>query len=114
MARVPTAPVAAGTLIAGYAVASASGSRPLGGLVLLIGGMWCVRAWSARHDARTAMALTTVGLLAFIASHVLAVAIGAWPSVLAVATFSGAIVWVRADVREPATPSRLALRPPAR
>jgi len=114
MSRIPTAPVAAGTLIAGYAVASASGSRPLGGLVLLIGGMWCVRAWSARHDARTAMTLTTVGLVAFIASHVLAVAIGAWPSVLAVATFAGAVVWVRADVREPVATPGLALRPPAR
>lgn len=100
MARVPTAPVAAGTLIAGYAVASASGSRPLGGLVLLVGGMWCVRAWSRRHDPRTAMTLTTVGLVAFIASHVLAPQIGAWPSVLLVATLAGAIVWVRADVRE--------------
>ncbi|MBA3809617.1 MAG: hypothetical protein H0X28_14680 [Solirubrobacterales bacterium] len=114
MARIPTAPVAAGTLIAGYAVAVASGSRPLGGVVLLIGGGWCARAWSARHDPRTAMTLTTVGLIAFIASHVLGAQIGAWPAVLLVAALAGTIVWVRADLREPAAPAALALRPPAR
>ena len=100
MARIPTAPVAAGSLIAGFAVASASGSRPLGGLVLLAGGIWCIRAWTRRHDPRTALTLTSVGLVAFIASHVLAPQIGAWPSVLLVAALSGAIVWARADVRE--------------
>jgi len=100
MSRIPTAPVAAGTLIAGFAVASASGSRPLGGLVLLVGGTWCARAWTRRHDPRTALTLTSVGLVAFIASHVLAPQIGAWPSVALVATLTGAIVWVRADARE--------------
>jgi len=40
----PTAPVAAGSLIAGYAVAVASGSRALGGVVLVLAGLWCLRA----------------------------------------------------------------------
>jgi hypothetical protein len=108
--RLPTAPVAAGTLIVGYAVAVASGSRPLGGVVLLIGGSWCARAWSTRHDPRTALTLTTVGLLAFIASHVLAPQVGAWPAVLLVAAFAGTVVWVRADLREPAAPAALFAR----
>jgi hypothetical protein len=97
MARTPTAAIAAGTLIGGYAVAAGSGSRPLGGLVLAAGGIYCVRVWNRRHGAPTAAALGGVGLAAFAASHVLALAIGAWPSVLTVAAVTGAIVWVRSD-----------------
>jgi hypothetical protein len=95
----PTAPVAAGTLIAGYAVAASTGSRPLGGVVLVAGGVWCIRAWAHRHDARTAAALACVGLLAFALSHLLALAIGAWPAVLLVAAGTAAAVWARADSR---------------
>lgn len=83
----------------GFAVAAASGSRALGGVVLLLGGLWCVREWTRRNDARTAAALAVVGLLAFAASHVLALAIGAWPAVLLVAAAMGAIAWTRADAR---------------
>ncbi|HEY0515872.1 MAG TPA: hypothetical protein VGD00_02020 [Solirubrobacteraceae bacterium] len=97
MPRVPTAPVAAGTLIAGYAVAAGSGSRPLGGVVLLAGGAWCARTWARRDGPGTAALLSGVGLAAFVASHVLARAIGAWPSVLTVAAITGATVWVRFD-----------------
>jgi hypothetical protein len=97
MRRIPTAPVAAGSLVAGYAVAVASGSRPVGGLVLLAGGLWCARAWSARHGQRTAIALSGVTFGAFVGSHLLALAIGAWPAVLASAAFTAAVVWMRAD-----------------
>jgi hypothetical protein len=106
MRRTPTAAIAAGTLIAGYAVAAGSGSRPLGGAVLAAGGIYCVRIWHRRHGARTAAALGGVGLAAFAASHVLADAIGAWPSVLTVAAVTGAVVWVRSDAPS-ATPSAL-------
>jgi hypothetical protein len=99
MHRIPTAPVAAGTLITGYAVAVASGSRPLGGLVLLIGGLWCIRAWSRRRGSREAAVLAAVGFAAFVLSHVLALAIGAWPAVLLVAAIVAAVSWVRADAR---------------
>jgi hypothetical protein len=95
----PTAPVAAGSLIAGYAVASAAGSRPLGGVVLLAGGLWCVRAWTQRNDTRTAVTLACAGLAAFALSHVLALAIGAWPAVLLVAAAMAAMAWLRADAR---------------
>jgi hypothetical protein len=100
----PTAPVAAGTLIAGYAVAAGTGSRPLGGIVLLAGGLWCIQVWARRHGARTAGALACVGLCAFILSHVLALAIGAWPAVLVVAAGTAAAVWARADVRAISSP----------
>jgi hypothetical protein len=97
----PTAPVAAGTLIVGYAVAVATGSRPLGGVVLLIGGLWCIQAWRRRHGARTAVTLACVGLAAFVLSHLLALAIGAWPSVLLVAAAMAAAAWTRADAQPP-------------
>lgn len=106
MRPVPTAPVAAGSLIVGYAVAAGTGSRPLGGLVLLIGGLWCIRAWLQRQGARTALLLACVGLGALIISHVLALAIGAWPSVLLVAAAMAVAAWTRADAR--ALPSKAA------
>ncbi len=92
-----TAPVAAGSFVAGYATVVATGSRAAGGLVLLAGGAWCVRAWLRDHDRRTAVTLAGVALAAFVLSHILALAIGAWPSVLVVAAVTGAIVWQRAD-----------------
>jgi hypothetical protein len=97
MRPVPTAPVAAGSLIAGYAVASATGSRPLGGIVLLAGGAWCVRAWVRRDGARTALILGGAGLGAFAGSHLLALAVGPWPAVLLVAAAMGAVAWRRSD-----------------
>jgi hypothetical protein len=84
-------------LIAGYAVALASGSRPLGGLVLVLGGAICVRAWNARHGPRTATSLAGVMFAAFVLSHVLALATGAWPAVLLVSALTAAVVWLRAD-----------------
>jgi hypothetical protein len=96
----PTAPVAAATLIVGYAVAASTGSRPLGGVVLLLGGLWCIQAWARRHGKRTAVMLACVGLGAFIASHLLALAIGAWPAVLFVAAVMAAAAWIQADSRE--------------
>ncbi len=99
MREIPTAPVAAGSLLAGYAVAVASGSRPLGGVVLAAGGLWCAHAWWRRCGARTALALGGAGLAAFALSHVLALAIGAWPSVLLVSAAMAALAWSRADAR---------------
>ena len=99
MRRPPTAPIAAGTLIVAYAVAVATGSRPLGGVVLSIGGLWCIWTWQQRHGRRTAMILGCVGFAAFVLSHVLALAIGAWPSVLAVSAIVAAVTWTQADAR---------------
>lgn len=101
---IPTAPVAAASLVVGYAVAVSTGSRPLGGVVLALGGLWCIRQWLFRHDRRIAVTLACVGLAAFVLSHLIALAIGAWPSVLLCASAVAAVVWVRADARE---------RPPA-
>jgi hypothetical protein len=96
---VPTAPVAAASLIAGYAVAVGTGSRPLGGLVLAAGGLWCIREWRRRNDTRTAVILGCSGLAAFALSHVLALAVGAWPAVLLAAAAIALAAWLRADAR---------------
>lgn len=93
----PTAPLAAASLIGGYAVAASTGSRPLGGAVLAAGGLACVRLWNARCGRRTAAGLAAVGFGAFVASHALALAIGAWPAVLLVSAGTAIVVWLRAD-----------------
>jgi len=96
---VPTAPIAAGSLIGGYVVARESGVRPLGGIVLAAGGAYLVRRWS--HDAGTpaAAALLATYLAGFGLSHPLAKRIGAWPSVLSVAAASGGASHWLADRR---------------
>jgi hypothetical protein len=101
--RLPTAPLAAGSLIAGYATAVASGSRPLGGVVLLAGGALCVRLWARRSGVPVAVRLASVGLAAFILSHVLARAVGAWPAVLIVAAATAAAAWSLSDSRTAAS-----------
>jgi hypothetical protein len=110
----PTAPLAAGSLIAGYAVAAGSGSRPLGGVVLAVGGVWCIWVWVRRRGPRTAATLAGVGFAALVLSHVLALAIGAWPSVLVVAAATAAAAWTLADAHPAGVPRGLAFRPPAR
>jgi hypothetical protein len=110
----PTAPLAAGSLIASYAVVAASGSRPLGGAVLAAGGLCCIGLWTSRHGARTAAQLAGVGFAAFVISHLLALVVGPWPAVLIVAAVTAAATWELADSRTSAPPRALAFRPPAR
>jgi hypothetical protein len=103
-----TAPIAAAGLIAGYAVAVATGSRPLGGVVLAACGLVCVAIWMRRDGRRTAALLTAVGLFAFALSHVLALAIGAWPAVLLVAAGTAAACWRVSDARRAGAAGRTA------
>jgi hypothetical protein len=95
----PTAPIAAGSLVAGYLTARETGVRPLGGLVLAAGGAVCGREWRRRTDTATTAALLAVYLGGFGASHPLAKRIGAWPSVLSVAAASGLAAFALADRR---------------
>lgn len=94
-----TSLVAAGSLVAGYAVAASTGVRPLGGVVLAAGAAVCTREWSRTSGAGTAAGLLTVFVGAFAASHALAKPLGAWPSVLTVAAVTGAAAHL-ADRRE--------------
>ena len=99
MAEVPTAPVAAGSLIAGYTVARASGVRQLGALPLALGAGWCARRWRRAAGTPVAAALLSIYVGAFGGSHPLAKKIGAWPSVLTVAAVSAGASWALSDRR---------------
>jgi hypothetical protein len=101
----PTAPIAATGLIAGYAVAVISGSRPLGGAVLAAFGVCCMAIWIRRDGARTAGKLTLIGLLAFALSHAAALLIGPWPAVLLAAAGVGIASWQMSDARRPGVTS---------
>ena len=111
MKAIPTAPIAAGSLVAGYLVARETGVRPLGGGVLAAAGLWCARSWSCRGGPRTATALLGVYGAAFAGSHPLAKRIGAWPAVLSSAGATGVAAWALSDRRRtrdlvgPATPA---------
>jgi hypothetical protein len=93
----PTWPVAAGSLALGFAVAQVTGVRPLGGIVLAVGCGWCALRWRERVGIGRAAGLVGLYLVAFAASHVLAHAIGAWPSVATVTAVVAAGSYAIAD-----------------
>jgi hypothetical protein len=95
--RVPTAAVAAGSLIGGYIVARETGVRPLGGAVLVAGGAWCTRSWLRSRGPSVAGTLLAVSAAAFVVSHPLAKRMGAWPAVLSVSAAIAAAAWALAD-----------------
>lgn len=98
LAAVPTAVLAALTLVAGFAVAQAGGVRALGGLVLAAGVAWCaVRSWSA--GAARVVAVVLVGAVCFVGAHLLARAVDPWLSVLLAAAVVGAATWFLVDAR---------------
>lgn len=93
----PTAPVVAASLVAGFAVADATGVRPLGGLVLAVAVAWCALRWRRTAGAGRAAALVALYLAAFVSSHLLADVAGTWGAVLLVAAVVGAAAWLVAD-----------------
>jgi hypothetical protein len=97
MAR--TAPVAAGSLVAGYYVARETGVRPLGGAVSAAACAWCARTWARRASTPIAVALVMVYAAGLGGSHPLAKRIGAWPAVLTSAAVAGAAAWALVDRR---------------
>jgi len=99
LAAVPTAVVAAVTLVVAFAVAQLSDVRALGGALLVAGVVWCV--WRSVQGAgwpRT-VAVVVVGAVCFVGAHLLSAVIGPWPAVLVSALVLGAIAWVLADTR---------------
>jgi len=100
-----TALVAAASLVLGFAVAQGTGVRVLGGLVLVAGAAWCAVRWRARAGAPTTVALLALYAGAFVVSHLLADALGAWPSVVLAAAVVGAAAHVAVDARAGAASS---------
>jgi hypothetical protein len=94
---VPTAPIAGGSLVAGYLVARETHVRALGGFVLGAASAYLARRWSKEAGAPIAGALLATYLAGFGVSHPLAKRIGAWPSVLAVAAVSAGASNLLAD-----------------
>ena len=101
LSQIATAPIAAAGLIGGFGVAVATGSRPLGAVVLAGCGLTCIAIWLRRDGRRTTALLTAAGLFAFAASHGLGLLIGAWPSVMLVAAATAALCWRISDARRP-------------
>ncbi|GAA1607791.1 hypothetical protein [Actinoplanes couchii] len=95
--RVPTAAIAAGSLIGGWQIARRTGVRPLGGAVLLAGGVTAGRQWYRTAGPVTAGALVATYVGAFALSHPLAKKIGSWPSVLAVSALTAAAAYAASD-----------------
>lgn len=92
-----TWPVASASLLLGFAVAQATGVRPLGAIVLVAGCAWCALRWlRAAGTARTAL-LVVIYVGAFVLSHVVADTLGAWPSVLLAAAVAGLAAYLLAD-----------------
>ena len=104
--RLLTSAVAAGSLVAGYGVAAATDVRAAGGLVLIAGGGWCAGQWWRSSGPRTAVSLGATYVTAFVVSHPLSHAIGAWPAVLTVAAVTGAVSYTATADRS-ATPTDL-------
>ena len=111
LAALPTAPIAAGGLIAGFGVAIGTGSRPLGGAVLAACGLTCLAIWRQRDPGRIAAGLTVTGLAAFAFSHLLGDLSGAWPAVLVVSGLTAAACWRWSDSRR--DPARVSPAAPA-
>ncbi|WP_328688529.1 hypothetical protein OHT20_21065 [Streptomyces caniferus] len=100
MAGIPTAVVAAGGLVGGYATARWTKKRPLGGVALAAAGAVAARGWRQKAGNATAAALSGAYVAAFAGSHPLAKKIGAWPSVFAVAGGVALASWVAVDRRK--------------
>ena len=93
MTRIVTAATGAVTLIVGFGIASVTGVRWLGGIALIAGAIWCgIRWWRMARLLRAIIAVLLFGI-AFVISHPLGTAIGAWPSVFVVAVIAGALAY---------------------
>jgi hypothetical protein len=92
-----TWPVAAGSLIAGFGVAEATGVRALGGVVLVAGATWCALRWRRSAGTGRTAALLLVYLASFVGSHFIHDQVGTWGAVFIAAGVTGLAVWVVAD-----------------
>jgi len=93
-----TWPVASGSLVLGFAVAQATGVRPLGAVVLALGAGWCALRWRRSVGMGRTGALVALYLALFILSHVIADTLGTWGSVAFVAALMGVATLLVADM----------------
>lgn len=104
--HLPTWPAAGGSLALGFAVAELTGVRPIGGIVLFLGALWCGLRWRRARGLPIALGLVAVFLLCFVLSHRLGDLIGTWPSVFVVSAISALAAWLVVDRRgQPGPPT---------
>ena len=86
--RLTAALLAAATLIVGFAVASLTGNRALGGGVLIAGGAVCALVWWRLAGPLRAIAAVAVAGVAFVVSHPLGAVMTSWGAVLLVSAIT--------------------------
>lgn len=86
--RLTAALLAAATLIVGFAVASLTGNRALGGVVLIAGGAVCALMWWRLAGLLRAIAAVAVAGVAFVVSHPLGAVMTSWGAVLLVSVLT--------------------------
>ena len=92
--RILIAAVAAGSLVAGFAVALLTGNRLAGGIILLAGGLWCAFALLRIAGPWRTAVVGLVYVVSFAVSYPLGALIGSWTSVILVAAVTAAVAYV--------------------
>ena len=99
LTSVPTAPLLAGGLVGGFALAQRTGVRPLGGAAMLGANLVAARQRYAVGGVPLVAGLTAAYWTAMGVSHPLAKKVGTWPSVLGVTAVASGAAWLLADRR---------------
>lgn len=97
--RITAAALAATTLIVGFAVASISGNRALGGLVLVVGAITCAIMWWRIAGPLRALIAVVIAAVAFAVSHPLGAMITSWGAVILVSAITAVAAYVVATPR---------------
>lgn len=91
--RLTAALLAALTLIVGFAVASLTGNRALGGIVLVVGGATCAWLWWRLSGPWRALICVAIAGVAFVVSHPLGTILTSWGAVLLVSAVTAAAAY---------------------
>jgi hypothetical protein len=91
--RLTAALLSAVTLMAGFAVASLTGNRALGGIVLVIGGAVCAWMWWRIAGPLRALICVAIAGVAFVVSHPLGAILTSWGAVLLVSAVTAAAAY---------------------
>ena len=91
--RLTAALLAALTLIIGFAVASLTGNRALGGIVLLVGGAVCAWLWWRLAGPWRAAACVAIAGVAFVVSHPLGAILTSWGAVVLVSAVTAGVTY---------------------
>ena len=86
--RIGGALLAALTLIVSFAVASLTGNRLFGGILLAIGGLVCAWIWWRLSGLARALVCVVIAGVAFMVSHPLGAMITSWGAVLTVSAIT--------------------------